>query len=243
MFFRRKKAPEDKSTPQAKLDKRLGAAAKAGEAAAVEELLGQGARPNSLADGMTPLFQAAYHGDSEGHREVVRLLLRNGADANLPNKNGCTALTGAAEEGHIGVIRLLLEAGADRNHAGLDRTPLSWALKGGHPEAIALLQPPPPPEPAREENPEEVVVVSKLGNRVLEEVFSFEKNERITLVRKEQNGPVEAVTRDGFSTIEDKSGLERAFAQYAARGGKRSHDEVFGGALAKPKLSRGPEAS
>ena len=52
-----------------------------------------------------------------GHVEVVRLLLEAGADKNLGNIIGSTALVLAAQPGREEVLRLLLEAGADTNLA------------------------------------------------------------------------------------------------------------------------------
>ena len=50
-----------------------------------------------LCDGQCPaLFLAAYN----GHDAIVRLLLHEGADANLPNSSGQTALFAACTGGH-----------------------------------------------------------------------------------------------------------------------------------------------
>jgi ankyrin repeat protein len=45
----------------------------------------------------------------------VRKLLSSGADPNLLEGEGFTALTIAAKKGHIEIVRLLLEAGAHKN--------------------------------------------------------------------------------------------------------------------------------
>lgn len=59
--------------------------------------------------GSTPLMYAALYGDSES----VRLLLKSGADPNLRNEAGATALMWAADD--LEKARLLLERGADPN--------------------------------------------------------------------------------------------------------------------------------
>ena len=58
--------------------------------------------------GMTALMHAAR----KGHMEVVRILLREGADPNTLNPAGATATSLAEEAGHTAIVHLLEEAGA-----------------------------------------------------------------------------------------------------------------------------------
>jgi ankyrin repeat protein len=55
--------------------------------------------------GRTPLHVASY----DGALEVVRLLLEYGADVEVKNNDGQTALQYAAERGHDEVLELLRE--------------------------------------------------------------------------------------------------------------------------------------
>lgn len=86
------------------------------DAEIVLALLTAGADPN-LHDnsGNGPLHQAAYYGSVD----VLRILISNGADVNLKNIGGFTALTKTAHiecAGHwIETARILLLNGADRN--------------------------------------------------------------------------------------------------------------------------------
>ncbi len=57
----------------------------------------------------TPLLLAAEDGDIEIIEELIEL----GADANIKDDNGKTALMDAAHEGDIDVVETLLEAGVD----------------------------------------------------------------------------------------------------------------------------------
>ncbi|KAF7337854.1 Ankyrin repeat protein [Mycena venus] len=97
---------------------------------------------------------------SQGHAEVVRLLLENSADVNgsgeevtsrvvrLFIKHGAdvnasygSAITGASSQGHIEVVRLLLEHGADAN-ASIGRygpPALEIASSRSHTEIVELL--------------------------------------------------------------------------------------------------------
>ena len=63
-----------------------------------------------------------------GHVEVMRLLLEAGADKDLANNQGTTALMMAEVKGQVEVLRLLLEAGADKSLAdnrGVGHTPVA----------------------------------------------------------------------------------------------------------------------
>jgi ankyrin repeat protein len=64
----------------------------------------------------------------EGHVEIVRVLLENGANPNAKNNIGRTPLHGAASLGHVDVVRVLLERGVDpwiADNGG--RIPLDYA--------------------------------------------------------------------------------------------------------------------
>jgi len=82
------------------------------------------------------LCQAAYG----GHTEVVRLLLEAGADPNLPEGEGVTALTIAAERGHAEIVRVLLTAGADTSYRTVHGTAAELAEKNGHKEIAVQIR-------------------------------------------------------------------------------------------------------
>ncbi|EKM54832.1 uncharacterized protein PHACADRAFT_97049, partial [Phanerochaete carnosa HHB-10118-sp] len=58
--------------------------------------------------GRTPLFNTA----SNGHVEVARVLLENGADITVMDTDGLRALDHAEAKGHTEVVRLLLDRDA-----------------------------------------------------------------------------------------------------------------------------------
>ena len=110
-------------------------AAAAGRSDRITQLVTKdGKLVNSYAsDGFTPLGLAAFF----GHREVVDLLLRHGADVNAVSQNatGYTALTGAVAGGHAEIVALLLGARANPNHRyGPGYTPLLEAAGSGKSE-------------------------------------------------------------------------------------------------------------
>ena len=83
------------------------------------------------------LIEVAKQGDAE----AVRSLLEGGADPNLAQGDGFTALHAAAMEGHTGVVEALLEKGAEvgaTTRIGA-YTPLHLASRGGHGSVVRAL--------------------------------------------------------------------------------------------------------
>ena len=70
-----------------------------------------------------------YIASSRGHTRVLRVLLAGGANVELANKNGFTALFWAARNGQLSCLQLLLNAGANANAQDfLGNTPLMGAV-------------------------------------------------------------------------------------------------------------------
>ncbi|MBI1215997.1 MAG: hypothetical protein GC185_09290 [Alphaproteobacteria bacterium] len=222
---------------QKSLNKRLCKAATAGDVQKVEELLEQGAEINQpRTDG--PLFSAAYAKDSPSHHAVIRLLLARGAEVDIRNSVNCTPLMGAANKGNPVCARLSLEAGADRNLVGRDRDALGWAMLSGSAETVVLMQRGlEEAETPAPEGEDEVTTRRALGDRTLEEIFNFRARERISLIRKGETGPVEALTRESFDRVADPSVIRAAYRQYVEKGGTLPESHVFPGLLQKSSLS------
>ncbi|CEN60935.1 hypothetical protein ASPCAL07606 [Aspergillus calidoustus] len=78
-----------------------------------------------------------------GSADMVRLVLRHGADPNAMMSNQFftwNALIRAASRGKVEIVQVLVEGGADpdiRDRGG--RTPLSFAAEGGHVDMVRLL--------------------------------------------------------------------------------------------------------
>src|SRR5688572_12167123 len=96
------------------------------DAARVRSMLGRHPRLAIGPDGRgdQPIHHAARNGD----REIVRLLIEHGTDANATNTRGHTVLYCAGGHGHLDTVQLLLDEGADRDarftHDG--KTLLEW---------------------------------------------------------------------------------------------------------------------
>jgi ankyrin repeat protein len=124
------------------MSQELFAAAKAGDAAQVKNLLDKGAAHGTVDEaGETALMHAA-HG---GHLAAVQVLIAAGADVNAKSPQGWTALAkasynGETERGYVEVIEALHEAGASvdaRIFFGI--TPLMLAAGGGDAAVVEWL--------------------------------------------------------------------------------------------------------
>ena len=94
---------------------------------------------NAGRPGWPPLVVAS-RGDKGEHPEKIQALLELGADVNVRDYKGKTALHRAATAGFLASMEVLLANGADIN-AATDRgdTPLFDAVRAGRVEAVALL--------------------------------------------------------------------------------------------------------
>jgi ankyrin repeat protein len=89
-------------------------AAGADAAKVVAVLLARGASPNTRNDWVqTPLHQAAL--EARSGVEVSKLLLDAGAEMEIHDKDGFTALIAAAASGNTDLVRLLVTRGANVN--------------------------------------------------------------------------------------------------------------------------------
>jgi ankyrin repeat protein len=110
---RRTPAPQPDAAEQASLDERLRAAAWADDVAGARRLLRRGADPN--AEDATQ--QSAYLiATSEGHLELLELVLRHGADVRALDSFDGTGLIRAAERGHAPVVGRLLATPIEVDH-------------------------------------------------------------------------------------------------------------------------------
>ena len=108
-----------------------------GETQAAGELIGRNTDVNQTqSDGTTVLHWAIYHNDED----LVRLLLRRGADVTARNDYGATPLSQATIIGNPYVIKRLLDADADPNEKGADdQTPIMIIARTDNIEAAEVL--------------------------------------------------------------------------------------------------------
>ncbi|CAH1176220.1 unnamed protein product [Phaedon cochleariae] len=102
-------------------------------------LLLAGASPNHITDflGNAPVLCMF---SNEGIVPMVSLLLEFGADVELTNSQGCTALALASAKGHCDVVRQLIAAGASPGHADTaGHCPLGHAARNGRLNVVGYL--------------------------------------------------------------------------------------------------------
>ena len=75
-----------------------------------------------------------------GYKNIVEILLKNGADINIQDVNGWTALIFASNHGHKDIVEILLKNGADVNKKIFNgETALMSASNKGYKEIVELL--------------------------------------------------------------------------------------------------------
>ncbi|XP_054583868.1 kinase D-interacting substrate of 220 kDa isoform X1 [Eptesicus fuscus] len=86
--------------------------------------------------GQTPLMIAA----EQGSLEIVKELIKNGANCNLEDLDNWTALISASKEGHLHIVDELLKCGANLEHRDMGGwTALMWACYKGRTDVVELL--------------------------------------------------------------------------------------------------------
>lgn len=138
------------------------------------------------------------------------------------------ALLWAAYEGNVRLIEMLLRAGADISYRDKGNNAEGYASQRGHKEAVDFL---------KSWGGDEICLTRPLGSCFLEEFYHFGNKERITLVRRERNGVIDAVTRESFAVL-NETALRAAFNEYRRKGGKRDESEFFENQIYKPKITR-----
>lgn len=84
----------------------------------------------------TPLRAACY----DGHLDIVKFLIENGADIEIANRHGHTCLMIACYKGHLEIARFLIECGADVNRKSVKgNTALHDCADSGSLEIMELL--------------------------------------------------------------------------------------------------------
>ena len=114
------------------------AAATAGKASEVRDLLVQGVDANTKnGSGRPVLVMAGFN----GNRRTALVLLAAGADVDAVDNAGTSALMAASAFGHKRLVGVLLAAGADVNlKDGAGRSALARATLAGHTEVVEALK-------------------------------------------------------------------------------------------------------
>nr|MCR5621145.1 ankyrin repeat domain-containing protein [Treponema sp.] len=130
-------------------------------------------------------------------------LIRAGADLAIPDKEGRTALSLAAECGKTGIVTRLLDAGADAQHK--DRKGMcafSWAVCGGHADTLAVFM-------ERNLFPEE-----ELGKALTEAGFRGFADSTDVLIRMSEPAETAAYFALMGACVQDCADVARVCLQY-----------------------------
>jgi hypothetical protein len=84
-------------------------------------------------------------------------------------------------------------------------------------------------QPAKPSHVNKVMTVEDLLDRKMYTIFDFDRLERISIIRKDENAPIEAMDRDPFSILQSDPLLRRAFKAYKERGGTKTEEDIFPG--------------
>lgn len=75
-----------------------------------------------------------------GQEEMVKHLIRKGANLNIKDSNGHSSLMWASENGHLNVVKILIENGIKVDSKNMSRnTSLMWASYKGHLDVVKYL--------------------------------------------------------------------------------------------------------
>ncbi len=107
-----------------------------GQPGAAEELLNHGADPNAVATNGSKLA-VINSAAASGNAELVKMLLREGANPDAQQEGGFTALHAAAQHNNAEMVRALLDSGADVSIRTNDG---KVAAEMAGPEVAALLK-------------------------------------------------------------------------------------------------------
>lgn len=110
-----------------------------GEPESLKVLISHGANPNLIS--LNPMKLAAIHSATAGgHTACVKELAEAGADLNLKQHGGYTALMSAASQGNAEITKLLLDKGADPAlRDDKNSTASDHATRGGHTTILEML--------------------------------------------------------------------------------------------------------
>ncbi|KAK2501936.1 hypothetical protein MC885_009378 [Smutsia gigantea] len=148
--------------------------------------------------GQTPLMIAA----EQGNLEIVKELIKNGANCNLEDLGGWTALMWACYKGRTEVVELLLSHGANPSVTGLyGTTPLVWAARKGHLECVTHLLAMGADVDQEGANSMTALIVAVKGGYTQSVKEILKRNPNVNLTDKDGNTALMIASKEGHTEI------------------------------------------
>ncbi|USP76308.1 Arp Ankyrin repeat protein [Curvularia clavata] len=149
---------------------------------------------------LSTIYNAALQGAAaKGDKEIIELLLRNGADLNARGEHE-TPLIAASLRGHKAIVELLLEKGAEVNASRETNTPLSAASFGGHKAIVELLLEKGAEVNANKEHNTPLIAASFCGHRAVIELL-LDKGAEVNIQGGMFGSALQAATAMGKKSI------------------------------------------
>ena len=149
--------------------------------------------PEALVPGFCSVTaQTPIAAANNGHIEIIKLFLIEGADVNAHGKYDDTALIAASKQGHIEIVKLLLKKGADVHARGtLNTTALMEASSLGHIEIVKLLL----------KNGAYLNDVNKYGDTAMTKACFFNHTELINFLKTQGAEEIKVLTYDELENM------------------------------------------
>ena len=148
--------------------------------------------------GITPIHYAALR----GHTEIVKILIKAGAQVDIPEQRGLTPIIGAIYFGHKEIAELLIAGGADINRKLPDgRVPLFFAIMRGHKELTELLIAKGASLKATDKMGNSPLILAAMNGHMPIVELLLDKGVDINAANSRGTTPLSAAAREGYKNI------------------------------------------
>ena len=209
---------------EAGMNERLLYAVEIGHIDTVKDCLENGADVNYDANGTKD--HAFYTACRYGRKNIIDLLLQNGADVNKTSPQGEPSLFIAARARLEKTMSTLREAGADPHQTWQGKNLYEICNQSCRNLVEKFI---------KETQKDVIILRNTVSDIVLEDCYHFGMLERTSIVRDANKNAIIQITRDSFQSLGDTPQLRKAFNEHKARGGTTPEEDVFS---SRPSLNK-----